>query len=272
MFLRDVLSSLETISVSNFSKKDSTEIKDICFDSRKITKDSLFVCLKGANFDGHSFFEEAIKYGAVGIVACKNLDLKEKIPLIIVKDTRKALADICAKFFSYPAKELNIIGITGTKGKTSTTFMLESIFKNAGIKCGVIGTLGVIIDGEIIKTDNTTPESYYVQKYLRIMANRGIKYVLMEVSSIGLKTHRVDNIFFKTAVFTNFSFDHVGRNEHESVEEYLECKSLLFSKCEKAVINKDDNKSGYIFEKCNSLISLHFLELIVKTWIFTPMI
>ena len=250
MLLEDILAYTDIVKTYSLNEEQRIEIKDICFDSRRVKEGSLFVCLEGSSLDGHDFAVEAVKKGAVCVVASKKIKLDKKVPLIIVKDTRKALSTVSANFFSYPCKELKIIGITGTKGKTSTAFMLASILKSAGLKCGVIGTLGIFVGDEFIKTNNTTPESYYVQKYLRIMANKGIEYAIMEVSSIGLKNHRVDNIFFDSAVFTNFSFDHVGSNEHKNIEEYLESKALLFSRCKKAFINKDDEKYSYIEEKC----------------------
>ena len=250
MLLKDVLAYLDVVDTFYFNKDQRVEIKDICFDSKSVREGSLFVCLKGCRCDGHDFAVEAVKKGAVCVIAAKKIDLSVKIPLIIVKDTRKALSIVSANFFSYPYKELKVIGITGTKGKTSTAFMLASVLKSAGLKCGVIGTLGVFMEDKFIKTNNTTPESYCIQKYLRLMVKRGIQYVIMEVSSIGLKTHRVDNIFFDSAVFTNFSFDHIGGNEHKNLEEYLESKALLFSRCKKAFINKDDERSSYIKEKC----------------------
>lgn len=250
LLLKDILAYLDVVDTFYFNEEQRIEIKDICFDSRRVKEGSLFVCLEGNSLDGHDFAVEAVKKGAVCVVASKKIKLDKKVPLIIVKDTRKALSVVSANFFSYPCKELKIIGITGTKGKTSTAFMLASILKSAGLKCGIIGTLGIFVGDEFIKTNNTTPESYCIQKYLRLMVERDVKYAIMEVSSIGLKNHRVDNIFFDSAVFTNFSFDHIGGNEHKSLEEYLESKALLFSRCKKAFINKDDEKSSYIKEKC----------------------
>ena len=145
-----------------------------------------------------------------------------------------------ANFFNNPASELITIGITGTKGKTTTSCMIKSIFETAGYKIGLIGTLGIIIGDEKIATNNTTPESYEVQKYFRKMADAGCKAAVVEASSLGLKWHRVDGFEFNYGIFSNFSADHIGKNEHESLEEYLECKSMLFRKCKFALINKDD--------------------------------
>ena len=254
MLLKDLFESTSILNPEIFQKNDSLEnldILDISFSSKKISPGSIFVCLKGSKFDGHDFCKEAIDKGAVCIVSMKEpTNVPKNIPVILVKDTRKTLADISANFFKHPAKELKLIGITGTKGKTSTSFMINSILNTAGLKSGIIGTLGVFLGDTFINTDNTTPESYYIQKYLRHMADLGFRYAVLEVSSIGLKTHRLDNIHFESAVFTNFSLDHIGKDEHKDENEYLESKSLLFSRCTSAFINLDDEKAKYILEKC----------------------
>ncbi len=215
------------------------EISDIVYDSRNVKENCVFVCLKGANVDGHNFISDAIEKGAAAIVVSQNVDV-QNTSVIYVEDTRKALAKMSAIFFNNPASELITIGITGTKGKTTTSCMIKSIFETAGYKIGLIGTLGIIIGNEKIATNNTTPESYEVQKYLRKMVDAGCKAAVIEASSLGLKWHRVDGFEFNYGIFSNFSADHIGKNEHESLEEYLECKSMLFRKCKFALINKDD--------------------------------
>lgn len=218
---------------------DDIEIENICYDSRKITEKCIFVCLKGANYDGHEYAKQAVQSGAAAVVAEKEIDTAG-VPLIIVENTRECLAKISVNFFDNPAKRLTTIGITGTKGKTTTSFMVKSILENAGEKCGLIGTIGAIYGEKIIKLENTTPESYEIQKHMKNMADLGYKYVVMEASSIGLKTHRLDGFELDIGVFTNFSRDHIGGAEHKDMEEYMECKSILFKKCKKGVINIDD--------------------------------
>ena len=219
------------------------EISDIIYDSRKVEEGSLFVCLKGYNADGHKYAPEAASKGAAALLVSDDVDINNKnVTIIKVKNTREALAFVSAEFFSNPAKELTTIAITGTKGKTTTVAMIKSILECAGIKSGTIGTLGIIIGNRLIKTNNTTPESYEIQKAMREMVNDGCKAMIIEASSIGLKWHRVDAIDFDYGVFTNFSHDHIGGAEHKDMEEYLQCKAMLFNKCRVGIINRDDEK------------------------------
>lgn len=216
------------------------EISDIIYDSRKVKKDCLFVCLKGANSDGHKFAQSAADNGAAAILACENI-VVDGAPVIMTEDTRKALAYVSAAFFGHPARELTTIGITGTKGKTTTASMTAAILSAGGLKTGIIGTLGIVIDGEIEETSNTTPESYEIQRAMRKMIDKGCRCVVMEASSIGLKWHRTDGFVFDYGIFTNFSHDHIGGNEHKDMEEYLACKALLFKQCRLGIVNIDDS-------------------------------
>ena len=216
------------------------EINDIFYDSRKCTDKSMFVCLKGYDSDGHNFIGSAIQKGAHAIVVSDYVQIEENVTVIRVKDTREALAFMSAAFFGNPASQLKTVAITGTKGKTTTSCMIRTVLQKAGIKTGVVGTLGVIIDDKVTKTVNTTPESYEIQRFLRQMVDCGCKCAVMEASSLGLKWHRMDGFTFDYGVFTNFSMDHIGGNEHESMQEYLECKSLLFKKCKLGLVNIDD--------------------------------
>lgn len=216
------------------------EISDIFYDSRKCIKNSVFVCLKGYNEDGHGFIDSAIANGAVAVVISDDVSIEGKITVVKVEDTREALAFMSAEFFENPASQLKTVAITGTKGKTTVSCMIRTVLQKAGIKTGVIGTLGVIIDENVTKTVNTTPESYEIQRFLRKMVDSGCKCAVMEASSLGLKWHRMDGFVFDYGVFTNFSMDHIGGNEHESMGEYLACKSLLFQRCRLGLINIDD--------------------------------
>ncbi len=239
MLLKDLLSNVEHTLESG---SDEIEINDIIYDSRKSVKGSVFVCLKGSKFDGHIYVDKAVKNGAVAVIASERIKVNSSVALVLVKDTREALAYISAEFFSHPAKRLKTIGITGTKGKTTTSFMIKKILQKKNIKSGIIGTLGAVIDDETIKTANTTPESYEVQKYLNLMVKKGCQAAIIEASSLGLKTHRLDGFTFDYGIFTNFSNDHIGGNEHADMDEYLKCKSLLFKKCKLGFVNKDDAK------------------------------
>lgn len=216
------------------------EISDIFYDSRKCIKNSVFVCLKGYNEDGHGFIDSAIANGAVAVVISDDVSIEGKITVVKVEDTREALAFMSAEFFENPASQLKTVAITGTKGKTTVSCMIRTVLQKAGIKTGLIGTLGVIIDENVTKTVNTTPESYEIQRFLRKMVDSGCKCAVMEASSLGLKWHRMDGFVFDYGVFTNFSMDHIGGNEHESMGEYLACKSLLFQRCRLGLINIDD--------------------------------
>lgn len=216
------------------------EISDIFYDSRKCIKNSVFVCLKGYNEDGHGFIDSAIANGAVAVVISDDVSIEGEITVVKVEDTREALAFMSAEFFENPASQLKTVAITGTKGKTTVSCMIRTVLQKAGIKTGVIGTLGVIIDENVTKTVNTTPESYEIQRFLRKMVDSGCKCAVMEASSLGLKWHRMDGFVFDYGVFTNFSMDHIGENEHESMGEYLACKSLLFQRCRLGLINIDD--------------------------------
>ncbi len=215
------------------------EISDVVYDSRKVCRGCVFVCLVGANTDGHQYLQSAVENGAAAVVVSKDIEVSG-VTVIKVKDTRKALAFISAEYFGNPADTLKTIGITGTKGKTTTACMIRSILEKGGIKTGVIGTLGIIIGDKIIKTSNTTPESYEVQKAMRQMIDEGCKCVVMEASSLGLKWHRTDGFIFDYGLFTNFSHDHIGGVEHADMEEYANCKAMLFRQCETGILNIDD--------------------------------
>lgn len=251
MKLSKLISNTDVKNKINF---EDVEIEDICYDSRKITENCVFVCLKGVNYDGHNYAKQAIENGAVAIIAERELELSE-VPLLLVENTRKCLANISANFFENPAGKLTTIGITGTKGKTTTSFMIKSIIESSGKKCGLIGTIGAIYGEKITPLENTTPESYEIQKHMKNMVKLGYKYVVMEASSIGLKTHRLDAFDFDIGVFTNFSHDHIGGAEHKDMEEYLECKSLLFKKCKTGIINTDDESAEKMTK--NSTCNIH---------------
>ena len=180
------------------------EITCVAFDSRKVSEGSLFVCIKGAVSDGHKYALKAVEAGACTLVIEDDVEnIPENITVIKVKDSRYALACISAEFFGNPAEKLRVIGITGTKGKTTTTYLVKSILENAGHKCGLIGTIEIIIGDRIIKADNTTPESYVLQKYFSEMVKAGCDCVVMEVSSQGLMLHRTAGFTFETGIFTN---------------------------------------------------------------------
>ena len=218
-------------------------IRDIVYDSRKIAKDTVFVCMVGAVTDGHAYIPDAVEKGASVIVVERGEEaarIPDEITVLKVESTRHALALMSAALFDYPARKLITIGLTGTKGKTTTTYMIKSVLERAGKKVGLIGTIGVLIADEQLPSKNTTPESYEIHRFFAAMVEAGCEYVVMEVSSQGLKMDRTAGICFDYGVFTNLSPDHIGPTEHASFEEYQECKSLLFRQCRTGIINVDD--------------------------------
>lgn len=219
------------------------EITDLIYDSRKLEPQTMFVCMVGAVTDGHKYIPDAVQKGAAAIVverAEEAEQIPETITVLQVASARQALAQMSAAFFSYPARELVTIGLTGTKGKTTTTYMIKSVLEEAGKKVGLIGTIGALIGDKPLPTKNTTPESYELHKMFRAMADEGCEYVVMEVASQGLKLDRVYGIEFDYGIFTNLSPDHIGPAEHASFEEYMECKSMLFRQCKVGIANMDD--------------------------------
>lgn len=218
------------------------EISTLVSDNRKLTKDCVFVCIEGANFDGHGVVNDAFKCNAAAVIVMKNVEVPENIntAVIKVKDTREALALASAAYFSYPTKEIKVIGVTGTKGKTTTTYLIKSILENAGYKVGLIGTIETIIGDEHIPSKNTTPESYVLQETFRKMADNGIEVCVMEASSQGFLMKRTLGTEFEIGIFTNLEPDHIGPNEHDSFENYMECKSMLFRQCKAGILNADD--------------------------------
>ena len=231
---------LKDIKYECIKGKDDREVSCVVYDSRKLCKDCVFVCIKGANFDGHSAALEASRMGAAAVIVEQDVETEGDTSVIKVENTRYAMAFIASASNGDPSKRLKTIGITGTKGKTTTTYLIKSILENAGYKVGLIGTIEVIIGDKHIPALNTTPESYVIQYYFRQMADEGCDAVVMEVSSQGLMLHRTAAIDFDLGIFTNIEPDHIGPNEHTSFEHYLECKSMLFKQCRVGIVNGDD--------------------------------
>lgn len=234
-------SLLEKISYTLLKGSIEIEIKDIKYDSRKVEKGDIYVALKGYNSDGHDYVRDAIKNGANTIVISKIMDIKDDVNIIKVDDTRIALAYLSKAYFHNPDEELIMIGVTGTTGKTTTTHMIKDILNNLENPCGLIGSIGIKYNDKIIHTNNTTPESYEVFKYLKEMQDNGIKYVTMECSSQAFKLNRLAGIVFDVGVLTNLTTDHIGPGEHESWDEYVACKNKLFLNS-KIVVSNNDSK------------------------------
>ena len=231
---------LEKIEYTVLAGNIDTEVSTLVYDSRKVQNGSVFVCISGSVRDAHEFIPDVVKNGASAVIVEKEVTPIDGVTYIKVEDTRLALAYMSAAYFDYPAKKIKTIGITGTKGKTTTTYMVKSILESAGIKTGLIGTIESICGDKHTPAANTTPESYMVQKLFAEMVDEGLDAVVMEVSSQALKLHRVSGFTFDIGVFTNLEPDHIGENEHKDFEEYMHCKSLLFRQCKLGIFNGDD--------------------------------
>ena len=230
-----------------------TEVKGIACDSRQVQPGDLFVCIPGRVHDGHAFAGEAMERGACGIVAQAGSPLSGRLEkgwtkgaLVLVSSSRKSLSPMAAAFYGYPLRSMTSVAVTGTKGKTTTAYMLRQIFEQAGHRTGLIGTNGAFIGEKRLELSRTTPEAHELQKILRQMKDSGCTHVVMEVSSQGIKMERVGGLKFTCGVFTNISPDHIGPGEHESFEEYLYQKSRLFSSCGLGLANGDDPFAGQI--------------------------
>lgn len=231
---------LERLEYEVIKGQDDIEISDLINDSRKVGEGSVFVCISGAVSDGHTYVSEVAAKGAAALIVEKDVEAPEGLTVIKVADTRYALALMSAAYFGYPAEKLKVIGITGTKGKTTTTYMVKSILEGVGHKVGLIGTIEAIIGDQVIPASNTTPESYTIQKYFAQMVEAGCDSVVMEVSSQGLMLHRTAGIPFEIGIFTNLGEDHIGPNEHKDFDDYKRCKGLLFKQCRIGIANIDD--------------------------------
>ena len=258
MKLSSLLEKLEYTCVQGSTEQ---EVTGVVYDSRKVTDGSLFICIRGAVVDGHKFIPDVTAKGAKVLVVEEEVSAPSDVTVIQVTDTRYAMAFISAAWFGHPAEKLKTIGITGTKGKTTTTYMVKSILENAGYKVGLIGTIEAIIGNKIIPASNTTPESYVVQEYFHEMVEAGCDCVVMEVSSQGLMLHRTQGFVFDFGIFTNIEPDYIGPNEHKDFDDYLRCKSLLLKQCKVGIVNRDDEH----FEK---IIEGHTCSL--ETYGFSP--
>ncbi len=245
MYLNEILNGIDFTLTGKF---ENVNINNIIYDSRKAAPDLLFVCIKGFKSDGHTYAKEVYDKGVRVFAASEVLDLPEDALIIHVEDTRKFLALASANYFGHPAKKLNTVAITGTKGKTSISFMLKSIYEGAGHKVGVVGSTGIYIGDRFYDSANSTPESYLLHKYYREMLDNGCDTAIIEATSQGFKLDRTYGLKFNTAIFSNLSPDHIGENEHKDFEEYLNCKKMIFDQSEKAIINADSDDFDKIIE------------------------
>ncbi|MBQ9983124.1 MAG: UDP-N-acetylmuramoyl-L-alanyl-D-glutamate--2,6-diaminopimelate ligase [Lachnospiraceae bacterium] len=250
MKLADLLKDLEYTLVQGSLDTEVTAVEN---DSRKVSEGALFFCITGAVFDGHAYASDVAEKNAAVLVVEKDVELGENKDVTVVKvaNTRYAMGMICAAFYGYPSKKLTVVGITGTKGKTTTTYMIKSMLEAAGHKTGLIGTIETIIGDRAIPANNTTPESIVLQRTLAEMVEAGLDSVVMEVSSQGLMLNRVAGTTFEYGIFTNLSEDHIGPNEHKDFEDYKTQKAKLFNMCNTGIFNKDDAYCEDMIKGCS---------------------
>ncbi len=242
------LSELLNLVKSDHHINNDIEIKELTYDSRKAHDNSFFFCLSGSKVDGHDFADSAYESGCRLFAVERILDLPEDAEQILVKNTRESLSLYSAAFYDFPSQKMRVAGITGTKGKTSTAVYVQKILNDHGIKCGYIGTIGVIYGSHYYSTNNSTPESLDINRYMREMLDEGIKHVVIEVSSQALVNYRVNDIKFDIVAYTNLSPDHISPTEHHSFEEYRDAKKRLFTDFNStfAIYNIDDEYSAYM--------------------------
>lgn len=247
MKLLTLLQNIEHQVISG--NPNDVEITGLCFDSRKVGPGTLFVAVTGLGEDRHNFIGAALEGGAAAVVAEREVDCGSGC-YVVVKNARQALAVMAANFYGNPAKDLRIIGVTGTNGKTTVTHLMKEILDLKGYKTGLIGTNHHLIGNQELSSGNTTPEAMDLHAILRKMCDEDVKFVVMEVSSHSLALDRVFGIEFETAVFTNLTQDHL--DYHKTMEDYLAAKAKLFSMCRKAVLNADDGACAALKKACGS--------------------
>ena len=235
MKLKELIKGLKVVE---YEGDLEIEIGSIAYDSRKSREGSVFVCIEGFKVDGHKYIPQAIENGTKAFIVQKEVEMPDGMSVVRVEDTRYALSSIADMFFGHPSEKFNLIGITGTKGKTTTTYMIKSVLEEYGQKVGLIGTIANMIGEEMLPTDRTTPESYDLQELFSEMVQKDVKSVVMEVSSHALELHRVSCSEYDIGVFTNLSREHL--DFHKTFENYLEAKIKLFGMCKKGLINIDN--------------------------------
>ncbi len=257
MLLSQILTDVEYNAEAEIGGVD---ISDIVYDSRKALPGTLFVCLVGAVSDGHNYASGAYSNGCRAFLVERKLDMPSDALQVIVKDTRATLALASAAFFGYPARSLMIVGVTGTKGKTTVTSMTAALLNAGGINTATIGTTGIVINGVCTPTVNTTPESYELHKAFRKMIDSGVSCVVMEVSSQAVYMRRIVGIHFHIGIFTNLSPDHIGGVEHPTFEHYMACKAELFRQCRYGIFNADDGHYTDMVKNARSINSTYGID------------
>ena len=242
----------ELLKTAHIPCSSEREVTFLCNDSRKANESSVFICIKGFAADGHKYAVSAYEKGCRAFVASDEITLPDDAEIYYTKDTRKTMALLSATINGNPAEKLTLIGITGTKGKTSISYTLKSMLEKQGHKVGLMGTVGIVYGDVHIHSPNSTPESTVIHEQLKKMLEAGIDTVIMEATSQGFKLHRTYGITFHTGIYTNLSPDHIGPSEHESFEEYRECKKMLFSQSKTIFANGDCEHLSYMKENCTA--------------------
>src|SRR6056297_976213 len=238
---------LDKIDYIKYSANEDTEVNNITNDSREVNENSVFVAVKGFKKDGNTYISSALEKGAKLIITEDEKFIERNIPVVQVKDSRITLSKLSSILNDEPSKKLNLIGVTGTNGKTSITYILDHIFRNYGSKTGIIGTMGAVIDGEKLILNNTTPESHQIQEILKKMLEKNTKSCFIEVSSHSTVLKRVEDLDFNIGIFTNLTKDHL--DFHKSMDEYYKAKKDLFYKSGISIINIDDNYGNKMYEE-----------------------
>ena len=245
MKLKELLHGLDVLELH---ADEALDITGVQYDSRQVTPGALFVAISGFQTDGHKYIPKAMENGAVCVVCEKKPETD--IPYVLVSNARSALAALGANWFGHPADAMCVVGITGTNGKTTSTYLLKHVLeKTLGAKVGLIGTIQNMIGDEILHTERTTPESFELQKLFADMRDAGCTHVIMEVSSHALVLHRADQIRFAVGVFTNLTEDHL--DFHKTMDTYCEAKAMLFTRCETGVVNVDDLYAAKIMQNAS---------------------
>lgn len=258
---------LDNIDFRLISGDPDKEIASVEYDSRRVKTGSMFVCVRGFTVDGHSFAETAAGNGASALVVdsgregCSDEEMRQlsdrfNVCVLEIEDTHKHLSDLSANFYGHPERNMAVYGITGTKGKTTTSFMLREILERSGRKTGLIGTVCNIIDGEKTHSSHTTPESRELYEMMGSLVKCGSGDLVMEVSSQALKLDRVRGIRYRTAAFTNLYEDHIAPNEHPDMEDYIACKLRIFDNCDTGILNLDSSVAGRVIDYCRNRVSL----------------
>ena len=252
---------LAAISVREIIGPVDRAVESIAYDSRRVQRDGLFVALRGKKSDGHDFIGQAIEKGAAVIVA-ERAEKHPRATCVVVENTRTAMADLSARFFNYPARKLKLAAVTGTNGKTTTTFLIKHICEKAGLRCGLLGTVRYEIGERVLPAARTTPESLDLQELLSQILNAGCKAAAMEVSSIGIAEERVREIEWDVAVFTNLTQDHL--DYHGTMENYFDAKAKLFDRLAAqqkkkkpvAIVNIDDRYARQLIKRIGKKVSV----------------